>query len=431
MFASAIALIVILIALMSRLSVKPIHYTGGAQEVVYRSSATRTSSNLTPVYTSYAESVLLGADWSEYDFNLWGTCLDEQYPGAFNKLNVITYIHHMRHSADSVPFKVDAVNVLEYLRSSDYTLRTHEQVMTAAAALPEIAVRGNLLCNLVLQDINNTECKKVIEMIKAHNIEVIRAEDVDGQEMGDKPFIVLGSMYTTGYKLIMACSHISLQLPVLTLLSDFSSAKTTTAQYLQYLTHKERLLGGHVNVNPQSFEVHLTQVLIPQAELKKRYTDVTHVIGHAGSGKTTLSQQVDGSVDLDVIFDAHHTHEARYEALAKCLEEGARVFVGTPIDLSVLAATRYYLDVPEDIVYRRLTLRTLNSLCDSDMRAEIAKSTDLERDFNELSRKYGIRMAGWAAPEVIYDFMRRQKLGWLLSRYVPLGPDEILAKLRF
>lgn len=57
---------------------------------------------------SYTDAVIFSVQWTDYDFAMWGDgkkrYLEEQYPGAFAKLNRIGYIHHVR-GTDTTPFK--------------------------------------------------------------------------------------------------------------------------------------------------------------------------------------------------------------------------------------------------------------------------------------------------------------------------------------
>jgi IS1 family transposase len=268
--------------------------------VLYHGSSSRIStleprkSNLTrrPVVfgtPSYDDAVIFSATWTDYNFAMFGAngkrYLDEQYPGAFAKLDVIGYIHHLpgadfkilqaddvdddkSQSADTsapvdtsvsvdvsqpvdvsavglgneyvcehevTPSAVDEVNVLEYLRKSQVVMRTYDEVLAARrdAEGMQIVPLSGVIAHVVFYD-DWAHISRIEDICAKLKINFVTTDDISAVDFA-VPTVVVGDLVRGVERFTVPCESVWVDSDIDTLVANFSATKTTPEEYRQYL----------------------------------------------------------------------------------------------------------------------------------------------------------------------------------------------------
>ncbi len=123
--------------------------------------------------------------------------------------------------------------------------------------------------------------------------------------------------------------------------------------------------------------------------------------------------------------------ETLYGKVEEHILRGVTVFVGLSINMSVLATTKYYLDVNIPTAYGQLVWRTLNDLCFN--RTQILDDMDinrLDKLYEKMVTKYKIRNPGLIRPsDYINNDVLPMKRRLIEEGYTPLNAKSILRQI--
>lgn len=209
---------------------KPIKLIGGVELVYYHGSPNKYNV-LKPRYSdyggnsvfgipSYDDAVIFAAHISDKDIIMWGDSkyryIEEQYPGAFNKLKITGYIHHIHGNFKSlgkglpneyitdkevVPFKVDKINIYKYLKSSKVIMNTFTQFLKRRRLAPRITldpdVSKNVICCVVGM---KKEDFTGVKPIYIHEL------DMNNTESNEK-YVILGDLLLGNEYFEFKCPH--------------------------------------------------------------------------------------------------------------------------------------------------------------------------------------------------------------------------------
>lgn len=448
---------------------------------------------------SYTDAVIFSAQWTDYDFAMWGDgkkrYLEEQYPGAFAKLNRIGYIHHLREGVNGAPFKplgsglsseyvcteavkpfrVDKVNVREYLlglvgRTSGspsaasvktklvspgtvdgppLVMRTHAEAVAARVSAEVIVVKGNILCHVVPADLADTS---VAELCAKHSIRVwrINRDNIDDADLSE-PCVMIGNPLSGNARYEFSCPRVYLRSDFGALIAGFAHRKTTTGEYSQYLHATRDLYHSYTWMDLKQLDAYLP-LLVLQMQIRLTSPPITHIVGPAGSGKSSLAKKLTSLGiravdidDIDVNGNVGVNPEVRndmgtnsphgfYSAISRQIANGERVFLGIQ-DMSVLATRKYLLDVDPVVVYKQLVGRTIDSICENAgaIKRELSGTTieALEREHDVVVNKYHIRFPGPGVPpgEYVHNEYNPRRNRAVNEQYVPLSAERIVEML--
>lgn len=232
--------------------------------------------------SSYLDAVIFSAQWTDFDFQMWGTNtrhLDEQYPGAFDKLNVTGYIHHVsgqnfkplktagsnsRKTTEFIstntirPTIVDTVNVLEYIKSQkNIILREFADVVAAQKNATPHKMTADVVCFISADDFAPAIMDQLYEIEKLNTKYKIEFSDkIDMNHLGqgkkhrDKrynfKYILLGPDILGNIQYLSKNNipKYYLQQDQKTLMDNFNNAKTTKTEFKKYLTARKKLFNN-------------------------------------------------------------------------------------------------------------------------------------------------------------------------------------------
>lgn len=403
----------------------------------------------------YLDAVIFLVLWTDYNWILWGDgkvrYLEEQYPGAFDKLDTIGYIHHIKGDFKPLgsglegeyicehavkPYAVDKVNVLEYLRKQDNLNLVMQKFEEGGTYSQKIHI-DNAIAHIVFEDAFQHEAND--KFIKSLNFPTFRIGQDNEPPTGD--YIIVGDPILSDDKYIAACPHYLIKAD-LTIAKFPNPRKTTANEYMKYLNCHRNQYHAYWWMVPDQFTHLFKNVLLRQLAIKKKYPDIVHIDGAPGSGKTTLCNELIAKgkqcIDLDDITDkipdGDNRAKLEYDALESHLEAGARIFAGLSMDMSVLANKRYYLDTPPTTIYKRATIRTIDSICKNAdaIKHTINESTDenINTNYHEIVNKYQIRLPGIIEPwRYIGDAVTTRQKTLREQLYEFKTSDEILGEL--
>lgn len=216
---------------------------------------------------SYTNAVIFSAAaWTDYDFTMGSNStgknyLVEMYPGAFDKLDAVGYIHHLpskpfHHdprlgldnefiSFQSVkPTKVDKINVKEYLKTSDVRMTTFKEFARD--------LRVNPRESIISRD-NLKKIKTVYVPLdfywKPSVPGAIFIDRLSPEEINDKIRSAKGQVELVGDIVAPAadCLYDFGAAEIVVLIpstSQYGSDKTTKAEYDRFLAARKRVLKG-------------------------------------------------------------------------------------------------------------------------------------------------------------------------------------------
>lgn len=259
---------------------------------------------------SYTDAVIFSAYITDYDINMYGDiidgkklrCLDEQYPGAFTKLNNIGYIHHLRGDFKPlpsglgneyicknavIPFKVNKVNILKYLQKSDVIMRKYEDVLVDRVKLKEklqnlrfnnandndkisdnsfdniVTLTGNVLCNLVTAD-DNLYIDELRQDLKTRGIDVVMiGHDIHSDSNFINPTVIVGDPIDGRFIFNIPGEQLFLNVSNNELLKEFKSQKTTKSEYQKYINARRDRFCSYSWFDYNELMLYFDSTLIP------------------------------------------------------------------------------------------------------------------------------------------------------------------------
>lgn len=199
--------------------------------------------------------------------------------------------------------------------------------------------------------------------------------------------------------------------------------------------------------------------------MPKQITQIIIITGPSGAGKTTLGNQIKATYKDLVIIDADDIDDASFIELyndnkqfrnmvdtndgdpqtmheKRTLEKRNRiiaknhnktiVFIGFTVPLNDLEHIGYFIDVPIDINFKRVSKRTLNDICKNANALEVAIDTD--KHLTSLSPlflfKYKIRSRFPYDYDRFVEYCKKQREDAINLGYKVLPSDGILEDLQ-
>ncbi len=429
---------------------------------------------------SYTDAVIYSAAASEYVFSMSSEngvrIIEEMYPGAFDILKQPTYVHHMH--ADSfeplgsgstakyiskkaqVPLRVDKIVPYDYLvalPAAEFKMIDHVTSLKIHNEPQDIRMEtinntnnnpNDILFHVTTLDDKSIVGKKEIDLLVAEvtknittrPIKLINIYALEKKLTSDCYYIIVGDDTDNGIRIQTNRPKIYLPMnpaPFMEL--------GPTLRYFKYLTARPRYFNHWRWLRPsKSYKVFASK-LAAQVRLREQWPDlyVVSVFGVSGAGKTTLCRRMQSfdntlCIDSDDITDINIgkvAHDAEYIRLNDMLSQTRPkilIICGLTIDLSYFHNTLYYLDVPPVQIYKQLTARTLDDIC--NMRGEIVFNgntvDELQQEFRDLTTRGKIRNPGLLPPaDHINNDIIPIRANALASGAIPRGADEIYAEI--
>ena len=218
---------------------------------------------------SYLDAVIFSVQWTDYNFSMAidndVRYIDEQYPGAFKKLDTVGYIHHITGPfrplfdglsneyisyEDAVPTKIDKINVLDYLRrknDKELVMRTYDDVMKYKEhSNKKVRLSGDIICwivsadDLVILDELKTECEN-----NGAKLEII-GRTINGPMKFKDPTIILGDPLVGTYLYTTKCEKKYLKFNTSYAIKLYkSNKKTTREQYASFIKARKRTYSSY------------------------------------------------------------------------------------------------------------------------------------------------------------------------------------------
>lgn len=230
--------------------------------------------------SSYIDAVIFSAQWTDYDFAMWQNShidnkihLDEQYPGAFNKLNRIGYIHTvdsanfkpLRTAGSSIglpteyishdvvyPLTCTEVNILEYLKSQEkIAMREFTDVVSHRDKVEQRKISADVVCFIGADEFTPAIMDQIYEIEKLdsnYKVEFTTRIDMDNLGKGKKhrgqklsyQYILLGDDIVGGVQFTTSAPKYYLKQNHADLINHFNNRKTTRDEFRKYLTNRKK-----------------------------------------------------------------------------------------------------------------------------------------------------------------------------------------------
>lgn len=407
------------------------HGSNNKIDILYPRESKLTTNPVVFGTTSYDDAVIFAANWTDYDFTMWGDgtsrFIEEQYPGAFKKLNIYGYIYHLNGDfkplgsglgneficEESVkPYRVDYINIFDHLNKSSVSMITFKESRNRRMKLvnnPSILKTNDVLCQVSAADIE-AELPILQQICDDNGIKLIRIEsDITIGE----PMIIIGDSYIGNAYFAIEREKFFIKQSEEKLLNEFSSQKTSLGDYLLFLRHQRDLYHNWNWCSIDDFSTYLINFMIPQYNLSKNCPiTITHITGPAGSGKTTLVNELSDrnirAIDLDDITDKIAGDKATFfkscndelsDIIMNCTDDEI-IFCGLSINLDIIAKHKYYIDIEPNIIYKRLLSRTVDSICENKeiIKTDVSMINFDDTAFTKLTTDLQIRFPGFIPP---------------------------------
>jgi len=260
---------------------------GGNDEKTYYHGSLKKYDILKPQYSDYAGNALFAIDsyddaaifsagLTDYEMAMWGSrntvddkityqrYLEEQYPGSFERLNTISYIHYMHGDfkplgkglpneyitdKEVIPYKVDEINVLEYIKNSNIIVNEYQQFLERRKNAPKVdllpEIIDRVICCIGMADPHVFDTKTITSKLKNKKVKVILIEEFNRNDKSDNLFVIIGDTLLGAKKYDFPKPHYYLKQNFKQLVTNFENrkrkSKTPVPNYIKYLDAKEKL----------------------------------------------------------------------------------------------------------------------------------------------------------------------------------------------